>query len=390
MKKRLFFLCIIAGIFIFVLSASACAETGGTCGENLTWTLDNEGTLTISGTGAMDNYNNNSWKDYNQKIRSLIIDDGVTSIGHQAFYDCSNLTAITIPSSVTDIGDGAFFGCSSLTSVVIPSSVKKISGGTFYWCTSLTDVTIPSSVTSIGVEAFHGCSSLTSVEIPYGVTTVESGAFMGCSSMATAAIPASVTSIGSTAFIGCNSLTDVYYGGTETQWNNLKASIGANNEPLLNAMVHFMESDTLDDFTVTIPSGMSDKVTITEPKDGWVIGESTFSVSADKACVLAVSYDSGQTYTRLLATANGDGTYSFNVNIADENTVIACAYKGDANGDNDITSGDINKIKAASLGKTNLSSLAALTADVNGDNDLTSGDITKLKAAMLGKTTIGW
>ena len=105
----------------------------------------------------------------------------VTSIGEDAFQDCTSLTSVAIPSSVTRIKSYAFSGCTSLTSVAIPSSVTRIESYAFSGCTSLTSVAIPSSVTRIESCAFHGCTSLTSVAIPSSVTRIGEGAFRGCS-----------------------------------------------------------------------------------------------------------------------------------------------------------------------------------------------------------------
>jgi hypothetical protein len=133
----------------------------------------------------------------------------VTSIWDWAFYDCTNLTNVTIPNSVINIGDRAFEGCTSLTSVTIPNSVINIWDGTFRNCRSLTSVTIGNSVTSIGSYGFFGCSSLTNLTIPNSVTTIGDSAFAGCSSLTNLTIPNSVTGIGYGAFEGCGSLTIV-------------------------------------------------------------------------------------------------------------------------------------------------------------------------------------
>ena len=115
--------------------------------------------------------------------KSTTIPNSVTSIGGEAFYDCSSLTSITIPNSVTSIGDRAFASCSSLTSITLPNSVTSIGDGAFSWCTSLTSITIGNSVTSIGEYALNGCSSLTSITLPNSVTSIGGSAFSYCSSL---------------------------------------------------------------------------------------------------------------------------------------------------------------------------------------------------------------
>ena len=142
-------------------------------------------------------------------LTSIEIPSSVTSIGGYVFYDCSSLTSIEIPNSVTSIGHGAFGRCSSLTSIEIPSSVTSIGDRAFYNCSSLTSIDIPSSVTSIGESAFSGCSKLTSIEIPSSVTSIRDSAFEGCSSLTSIEIPSSVTSIGDSAFYKCSSLTSI-------------------------------------------------------------------------------------------------------------------------------------------------------------------------------------
>lgn len=183
----------------------------GFCGDNVTYALYDDGTLVISGSGKMKEYDIHEtkapWYRNNNIIKKVQIQDGVTSIGDDAFYDCSDLTSVTIPSSVTNIGSGAFSGCSGLISVTIPNSVTSIGSSAFSGCSGLTSVTIPNSIKSIDYRAFYGCSGLTSVTIPNSVVSIGSDAFYGCSGLTSIAIPNFVTSIGSSAFKGCNGLT---------------------------------------------------------------------------------------------------------------------------------------------------------------------------------------
>ena len=195
------------------ITASA-EETGAeTWNEgNLTWTLTADGTMTISGSGAMKGYSWYSGSPATQKkdnVKKVVIEDGVTSIGDFAFFYCSSLTSIEIPSGVTSIGKNAFQYCSSLTSIEIPESVISIGNNTFEHCSSLTNITIPGSVTSIGEGAFRNCIGLTSISIPKSVTSIGNFAFYNCTDLTSINIPGSVTSIGDYAFDSCSSLTSI-------------------------------------------------------------------------------------------------------------------------------------------------------------------------------------
>ena len=145
-------------LIALLMGLSANAEESGTCGPNLTWHLTDNGVLTITGKGKMYDYsivNKAPWSK--SDIKRIIIGDDVTTIGEDAFRDCSALTSVTIPNSVTTIGKSAFEGCRTLTSVTIPNSVTTIGVYAFFYCRELTSVTIPNSVTEIGDGAFTGC-----------------------------------------------------------------------------------------------------------------------------------------------------------------------------------------------------------------------------------------
>ena len=218
MKKRILSFALVFSILstlIVAFPTSTFAASSGKCGENLTWELDGSGTLTISGTGDMADYIYNNgyptapWYSVRANITSIDIQNGVTSIGKYAFYECSSLTSITIPDSITSIGNYAFSDCSSLTSITIPDGVTSIGDGVFECCSSLTSITIPDSVTSIGNGVFWQCSSLTSITIGNSVTSIGNDAFYKCSSLTSITIPDSVTSIGDGVFECCSSLTSI-------------------------------------------------------------------------------------------------------------------------------------------------------------------------------------
>ncbi|MBR3826883.1 MAG: leucine-rich repeat domain-containing protein [Alistipes sp.] len=143
-------------------------------------------------------------------LTSITIPDGVTLIGRKAFYNCERLTSITIPDSVTYIGREVFYDCDSLTSITIPDTVNSIEDRAFYDCDSLTSITILDGVTHIGREAFYSCYSLTSITIPDTVNSIGDWAFYSCDSLTSITIPDGVNSIGDRAFSDCNDLSKVY------------------------------------------------------------------------------------------------------------------------------------------------------------------------------------
>lgn len=238
MKKKFLSIVLALSVFCAFVPLVASAETSGTCGKNLTWILDDYGTLTISGTGNMENWNLSSGEKKespfknNKEIKHVVIEDGVTDIGYCAFGDCSNLKDITIADSVTNIGKLAFKNCSSLENIIIPNSVEVINSYTFYNCNNITRVTIPTGVTTIDRKAFCECTNL----------------------------------------------TDIYYGGTEEQWN--KISISSENDELNSATIHYKRDIPLTTATIT-------KTETSEGYTFYVEPEQTY-----KTCyVYAAAYD---------------------------------------------------------------------------------------------------
>lgn len=214
------------------------------------------------------------------KLRKVNIPSNLTSIGKNAFYGCASLTGINIPDGVTTIDGWAFTGCTGLTSVSIPNNVTTIGTGAFS-ATGLTSVFIPSSVTTIGGNPFSNCAGLNAITVagdnpsfcsiggvlfekadmelrvypggksgaysaPNGVTAISPNAFFRCTVLTSVSIPNSVTTIGLSAFNSCTSLTDVYYDGTQAEYEaNLRPNVdNRNNENdiFLNANFHFNDS----------------------------------------------------------------------------------------------------------------------------------------------------
>ena len=265
----------------------------GKCGDNLTWKIDNNEVLTISGTGRIPDYNDPSsggnntapWYGYAYQIKKVVLGSGVQNIGNNAFAGCYGMTDITIPDGVTSIGDSAFDWCSALTEISIPGTVSSIGDSAFYGCSALTEISIPGTVSSIGDSVFSGCSALTEISIPDTVSSIGDSAFSRCSALTEISIPSTVSSIGSYAFSGCalreveipqgitsiqtrtfqyctqltkitipDSVTSVeicafdncpvlktvYYGGTEAQWEGMHVdNYAGNNSALLDATLYF-------------------------------------------------------------------------------------------------------------------------------------------------------
>ena len=193
----------------------------GTCGKNVNYELYDDYTLRIFGKGAMYNYNyiytpqrmysDAPWSSWDSKIKSVVIEDGVTRIGAYTFYMFTSLTEVNIPNTVTSIGREAFGHCTALKKIDIPNSVTSIGAYAFWYCGSLAEVNISDGIETIDEGIFDECSSLAHIDIPNSVTSIGRFAFSGCS-LTEVIIPDSVTSIGECAFGWCDNLKYVKIG----------------------------------------------------------------------------------------------------------------------------------------------------------------------------------
>lgn len=193
------------------------------CGKDLSWIMEEDGTLRISGTGRMDNYeqvreetdqdgtvpvtgSSAPWND--RDIMRVVVEEGVTSIGSYAFENCA-MMELSLPSTLTSVGDGAFDNCKELETVILPDSVTEIGMFAFNECTGLAEVRLPASLKSIGAAAFQTCVKLTELTLPEAVREVGMCAFTNCAGLKTVTLPASLQSLGEYAFDGCQALKAV-------------------------------------------------------------------------------------------------------------------------------------------------------------------------------------
>ena len=292
-----------AGIPVTAAEIQELSASGscGAEGDELTWTLDTDGTLTISGTGRMGSWPPSQvtykstvpWAEYLKDIKAVVIEEGVTSIGMYAFYTCTNLTEITIPESVTKIelnalmqtawmenrlaenpfltvnqilvyvksdeenltvpdgvtkiGGQAFNGVSqTMKRLTLPDGVKELEASACMYCAELEQVTLPDTLTAIGSSAFYGCTGLKKINIPEGVESIAASTFNRCSALESIDLPESVAYIGYYAFAECTALTDITIrnpdceicDGTATISNSFQHVAGQPNKYIFNGTIY--------------------------------------------------------------------------------------------------------------------------------------------------------
>ena len=252
MKKRILSILLAVLMLLSALplgmvdTAYAAALASGKCGDSATWTLDNTGTLTISGTGATYNYDmdddGNSaapWctKARIQRVNKVVVNSGITELGYSMFSNCTQLTSVSLPSGLKRIGSCLFLGCTRLSAITIPSSVTTIESNAFTHCDSITAITLPSGLRTMGDAVCSQMAKLTTATVSGGVTYLSNYAFNDCPSLKTITLPNTVRSIGICAFRYDTALKDVYFNGSVTQWTSIQIA-GEGNSALYNADVH--------------------------------------------------------------------------------------------------------------------------------------------------------
>lgn len=227
MKNKILLSFVLVCISTFAVGAvSVSAAASGTCGKNITWTLDDNGTFTVNGSGMMDNYDiedgeNPPWYDYRTSIKEIVIADGITNISNDAFYGCCYLENITIPKSVTLIGSGAFGDCRKLEKITLPDTVTSIGREAFMYC-GIKSIIIPDGVTYIAPFTFM-FSRLSNITLPKKLTTIGDYAFANCSYLSPITIPGTIRYIYPGAFMG-HIPNNIYFDGTKEQYESISIS----------------------------------------------------------------------------------------------------------------------------------------------------------------------
>lgn len=267
LTSYLLMLCLVLNLVVLFPTIASAAATSGTCGDNLTWTLDSNGLLTISGTGAMKDYYNQSdygspWGGYNEdinsKVKSIKINSGITHIGDFAFFSCSNVEEIILPETVSSIGKFAFWCCSSLKEITLTNTISSIEYNAFSECSSLEEISIPLQITSLESGTFRGCDSLSIIRIGKNVSNIDCDAF------------GSISGIKGFAVDGNNNYfsTDangVLYNKNKTKLIKYTTGSTANEYNIpntVNQIEKYAFANARNIKTLTIPNGVSEIVNI--------------------------------------------------------------------------------------------------------------------------------
>lgn len=220
-KLRLLSAVLAICMLLTIAPITAFASTGsGTCGDNISWELDDSGTLTLTGSGAMRDYaysdyfgeDVSPWREYKieNDIKKIVVGDGITSIGSYAFRNCGEVTEVSLPAGLKKIGYAAFESCKKLKNINLPDGLETIDDDAFSLCSALESIVIPDSVTDLGGSVFFNCYNLVSANIPAGITELNVDLFWNCTKLnSITSIPESVTKIGDSVFSGCSSITEI-------------------------------------------------------------------------------------------------------------------------------------------------------------------------------------
>lgn len=397
--KRIFKIACLLLSLITVLSTLSvyvfAEDLSGSCGEKLTWTLDSEGTLTIKGTGEMENFWTAPWYDQRRKINKVRINEGVTSIGEYAFEYCLPLKEVSIPSTVKTINFGAFKGCEILETITLAKNPvfemkngclinvkeKKIVAGTtksviptdgsvaiiddyaFSFRYFIKEFFIPKSVTHIGTFAFEYCGALTSVVFEESSeVTLGNYAFLGCSKLKSIKLPKNVKSLGYDVF-NTSDFTIIGYSDSVAEKYATENNVNFLN---LDKLPKKTDEAYLDESSFTLPNVKPD----TTAKD--VLS------SLEKCSVLATITDKDGDS---LADADRVGTGCIVETILGSFTVV---INGDVDGSGTITTTDYFQVKSSLIGDKTLEGASLFAADTDGNKTVNTIDYIQIKSYLVG------
>ena len=349
MKKRILSILLAVLMLLSALplgmvdTAYAAALASGKCGDSAAWTLDNTGTLTISGTGATYNYDmdddGNSaapWctKARIQRVNKVVVNSGITELGYSMFSNCTQLTSVSLPSGLKRIGSCLFLGCTRLSAITIPSSVTTIESNAFTHCDSIAAITLPSGLRTMGDAVCSQMAKLTTATVSGGVTYLSNYAFNDCPSLKTITLPNTVRSIGICAFRYDTALKDVYFNGSVTQWTSIQIA-GEGNSALYNADVH---CTGLPAPTVTGGNDSQGRPTLKWDKVAGAAKYEVYRARSKDGDYIKYSTVTGTSYTNISYIENGN-TYYYKVRALDANgtagawsSIVSVTYRAASTG----------------------------------------------------------
>lgn len=333
--RRLIIALMLTALAVTLCAPCVSADTSGTCGSGLTWSLALDGTLTISGNGAMKNYSEENpapWAELSDQIRVIVIENGVASIGNYAFYGLDTVVSVTVPGSVKTIGmrafkecvnlqmvtlakgveilsESAFECCEALRTIRLPNTLQRIDRKAFYRCYSLQTITIPASVTSIGNIAFAYCKGLIVADIRATIAELPYWMFYSCESLSVVTLTGTITSASGKAFYNCNQLQTVNYGGTPQAAQKLTEDIQS------TSLENFSES--LIHYQVTVPSG--GKASNTELHEDKLVSNTTTVTTTENATVSTTVTESTELKQQGGGVVAGDKQTSVSIQATIEN-----------------------------------------------------------------------
>lgn len=380
------------------VSVSSTVSYSGTCNENVNWALYDDGTLVISGTGEMfTGYGNAPWYEQRELIKSVVIENGVTTIGNSAFIDCVNATNFEIAPSVTYVASSAFSNCTALETIVIPDSVTEMSIRVFAGCTNLKNVTLSEGLTTIPQMTFQSCASLKTLDLPKDITKISDSAFYE-SGLESIIIPENVKVIEYGAFIRNNSLKYVEIQGAEEifgsafeQCENLETVIIADGIKEIyhnvfkncKSLKNVSLGEGLNDINSTMFNYCSSLETITIPASCKTIEFNTFNYCTSIKNITMLGKNT-KTIGGVSGLSTITGYVGSTAEVYSENS--GCTFVplntvsvGDVDCDEDITVADATELQFFLSKSVSFTKSQIALSDVNGDGEVDIDDVTQIQ-----------